>query len=224
MVVCNSTTNVNDLVNDWIIDSGATDHMTATLSLRTNVKKVSSYPDIKLPTGATTEISHVGDMCLDNGLKLSGVLYVPQFSHNLLSIHKLAQDNDCQVMFYPNRCLIIHSATKAIRGNGLLKNGLYYLVCSSHKECNNVVTKKSDYALWHYRLGHAPMAKILSIPEVKQLIQRVSSHVCVTCPMVRFVKLPFELSTSHSDTAFELVHADIWGTYRVHTRGSIGIF
>lgn len=42
--------------------------------------------------------------------------------------------------------------------------------------------------------------------------------------MARFTKLPFQVSTSHAKEAFELVHADIWGPYRVHTRGKYKFF
>lgn len=100
MAVCNTITVVDEDVDTWIMDSGATDHMTATLCLLSNVKEMSSHQTIKLPTGDTSMISHIGDVLLSNGLKLNEVLYVPKFNHNLLSIHKLAHDNKCQVVFF----------------------------------------------------------------------------------------------------------------------------
>ena len=45
------------------------------------------------------------------------------------------------------------------------------------------------------------------------------SGVCVVCPMAKFTKLPCTLSTSHADDIFHLIHIDIWGAYRVETRG-----
>lgn len=57
----------------------------------TNVKQALATFIIALPTGATVLITYIGDVVLRNGLKLTKVLYVPQFNHNLLSIHKLVE-------------------------------------------------------------------------------------------------------------------------------------
>lgn len=209
------------------MDSGATDHMTATLRLLTNVKEVSTHQTIKLPTGDTAVISHIGDVTLSNGLTLNEVLYVPKFNHNLLSIHKLAHDNDCQVVFYPEKCLMLDSISNEAKGMGILKNGLYYMACDSDKECNQITTAQTDsseYAIWHNRLGHAPMSKIMSISTVKNHISSVPPHICITCPIARFTKLPFNSSLSHAGSNFELIHADIWGPYKVHTRGKYRYF
>lgn len=94
-------------IDEWIIDSGASDHMTASLENLINVKRIPANYTINLPTGDTAVITHIGDVILPNGLKLANVLYVPQFHHNLLSIHKLALDNKCQVMFHPNSFVIL---------------------------------------------------------------------------------------------------------------------
>ena len=67
---------------------------------------------IKLPTGASTPITHIGDVVLPNGLKLFNILYFPQFNHNLLSIHKLAKDINCNVTFHLKGCVIVDSVSK----------------------------------------------------------------------------------------------------------------
>lgn len=214
---------------EWIVDSGATDHMTGSLSVLSNVHTAPSHYTIKLPTGDVAEIAHVGDIILKNGLKLLGVLHVPSFQHNLLSIHKLAHDNKCQVMFHPEKCLIIQNQTNEVQGIGYLRFGLYYI--SEHtgkaaKECYNSVSssKLLDYGIWHNRLGHAPSAKIMLIDHVKNQIKTVPSHVCVTCPLTKFTKLPFSLSDSHAEAVFDMVHMDIWGPYKVSTRGKYMYF
>lgn len=226
MAICNTVT-VGSVAGAWIIESGATDPMTATLSLLSNVTEVSNHQLIMLPTGDTAVITHRGDVILKNGMKLTGVLYVPKFNHNLLSIHKLAQDNDFQVMFYPEKCVLMESVTNEVRGIGLLNNGLYYLECPGvSKECNQVVIQygSSDYEVWHNRIGHASQSKIMSIPEVKSQISEVPTHVCVTYPMVRFTNLSYNSSSSHVVSLCSLVHANIWGPYKVPTRNKYKYF
>ncbi|XP_074342899.1 uncharacterized protein LOC141680621 [Apium graveolens] len=116
---------------EWIVDSGASDHLTCSLDNLVNVKVTPSTFTIKLPTGATTSISHIGDVILPNGLKLLDVLYVPLFTHNLLLIHKLAKDAQCDVLFQPSQCVVINSKIKKVIAKGVLKEGLYYMQCKT---------------------------------------------------------------------------------------------
>ena len=203
--------------NEWVVDSGATDHMTSSLSYLTNVKPAPLQSTIKLPTGAVTSITHIGDVTLKCGLKLLGVLYVPSFSHNLLSIHKLAQDNNCEVQFSSNTCTILSSNSQEVKAVGVLKDGLYFLTDQDGVECYNA-TQVSDSILWHNRLGHAPFPKLQLISALKDKVSMSSLPECVTCPVARFTNLPFHKSLSHAKEPFDLLHADIWGPYKVPTR------
>ena len=228
MVMCN-TVAVHQ--NEWVVDSGATDHMTSSLSYLTNIKPATAQCTIKLPTGAVASITHVGDVTLKCGLKLLGVLYVPSFSHNLLSIHKLAQDNGCEVQFSPDKCTIMSATSKLVQAVGVLKDGLYFLTDKVSNECYNVtqmpdknVTSESTTILWHNRLGHAPLPKIHLIPELQHKVSVRSLPECVTCPVARFTKLPFQKSLSHAKAPFDLLHADIWGPYKVPTRNKYRYF
>lgn len=54
------------------VEEGATNHMTGSLQLITEVSKPSQVMRIRLPTGETPEIAHVGAVMLCNGIKLRG--------------------------------------------------------------------------------------------------------------------------------------------------------
>lgn len=223
MVTCYLSVKNN---NAWIIDSGASDHMTFTLERMMNVQPVSSDLIIKLSTGATTKITHTGDITLHNGLVLRKVFYVPQFKNNFLSIHKLSQDNACVVNFHPTGCTIIDAQTNHVKAVGTLQSGLYYMkedICFSTVNMDNAVTAESNYTLWYNRLGHAPMSKLKFIPYLNSL-QQPTDKVCVTCPMSKFTKLPFDLSKSHVAESFALIHVDTWGPYKMATRGKYKFF
>jgi len=68
-------------------------------------------------------------------------------------------------------------------------------------EC--VVSKET---LWHLRLGHAPLSKI---KDIAGSTKNVFDEICLTCPMSKFFKLPFNSRTSKTHHIFEIVHMDI---------------
>lgn len=71
--------NVTD--STWIIDSGASGHMTGNFSILSGTVRCRSEARINLPTGHTSGITHSGCVKLENEM-----VYVPDFKHNLMSV------------------------------------------------------------------------------------------------------------------------------------------
>ena len=66
--------------NKWIIDTGATDHITPQLNLLTDIQTCEAT--LQLPNGATTSITHIGNIVLNSTIALTNVLVVPSFAYN----------------------------------------------------------------------------------------------------------------------------------------------
>jgi len=75
----------------WIIDSGATDHITPNLQYFSSYSPFSQESFIVMPNGKHAKVHHIGTIQLTPSLTLSNALHVPEFHYNLLSASKLAK-------------------------------------------------------------------------------------------------------------------------------------
>ncbi|KAL2944617.1 Retrovirus-related Pol polyprotein from transposon RE2 [Bienertia sinuspersici] len=114
--------------NEWLLDSGATHHITGCLEYLQNARKGEFNSKIHLPNGGTAEVTHVGEVELKNGLKLKNVIYAPHFQHNLISVQKLSQQEDCEVIFTQEHCMIKDRSSPYVLGVGRMVKGVYHLV------------------------------------------------------------------------------------------------
>jgi hypothetical protein len=66
-------------------------------------------------------------------------------------------------------------------------------------------------SVWHRRLGH-PGPAVLSSLKRKNLIScnKVDQTLCHACQLGKHARLPFNTSTSHTVSPFEIVHCDVW--------------
>ncbi|CAN1791212.1 Retrovirus-related Pol polyprotein from transposon TNT 1-94 [Linum perenne] len=69
------------------------------------------------------------------------------------------------------------------------------------------------FDLWHFRLGHSALD---CLPDLVKSKKNSSFH-CKVCPLAKQKRLKFPVSASYAQTAFALIHIDIWGPYSVPT-------
>jgi len=92
-VFCHSISFFN---REWIIDLGASDHMTSSFSSFHNTQLLNQPCPISLPNGDIVSITHTGIL----RISLPNVLYVPSFKFNLLSINKLTSTLNYVAIFF----------------------------------------------------------------------------------------------------------------------------
>lgn len=110
----------------WIIDSGATDHMTPDsrdLVDRTEPRRTSVYN----ANGIAHPVTGAGRVPIGPSLSLSHTLLVPSLSHRLLSVSQLTADLGCCLLIYPDFCLFQDILTKETIGRGTKRDGLYFV-------------------------------------------------------------------------------------------------
>ncbi|KAJ0034274.1 hypothetical protein Pint_25490 [Pistacia integerrima] len=89
----------------WMVDTGATDHITHSLSCFDTYKQIKPIL-VTLPNGSKITAQYAGTVCLNNQLILTDVLYLPEFSFNLISVTKLTSSINCCLIFQSSCCLI----------------------------------------------------------------------------------------------------------------------
>ncbi|GKB70266.1 pyridoxal 5'-phosphate synthase-like subunit PDX1.2 [Tanacetum coccineum] len=90
-----------DLKIDWIVDTGASDHMSPNLHLFHSIRVLKRPIKIRLPDGTSKWVEKVGHIRINSSLTLHNVFYVPDFKVNLLSVGKLLQTQSLIVVFLP---------------------------------------------------------------------------------------------------------------------------
>ena len=111
---------------DWLLDSGATDHMTfdpADLSHHSSPRHTS----IENANGMISPVTRARSVTLSPSLHLSNTLLVPSLSHKLLFVSQITTELNCVVPMFSNFYLIQDILTKEIIGCGTKKGGLYYM-------------------------------------------------------------------------------------------------
>jgi len=83
-----------------------------------NMSKISPI-QVTLPNGSLMETNSSGRVKLINELIVENVLFVPEFTVNLISMAKLCMEQDCTLIFKPGIC-IIHEES-VMRKIGLAK-------------------------------------------------------------------------------------------------------
>ena len=120
----------------WIIDSGATDHMTFD-SRQVSPVKPSSQKFVSTANGNTTLVIGEGSLTLIDTLNLDSVLVVPYLDYNLLSVSQITAALSCIVVFWPEFCVIKYIQTRQTIGCGIKRGKLYYLDLQS-KDTNKL--------------------------------------------------------------------------------------
>lgn len=213
--------------NEWVIDSGATSHMTSNRHILENKER----GDSKVVTTANNDkiVSNIkGDVfAMGRTIRFEDVMNVPGLMTNLLSVSKVCS-KDFVVVFDKNCCKVFKKDDVTVGCKPMLtaplKQGLYVL----DKEAAMVLTSPPDTAptsafeLWHRRLGH------LSRPLMEKLkgladglsYGAVSTEPCECCCKGKECVKKFpKRKGKRACELLDLVHSDLAGPMEVESLG-----
>ena len=211
----------------WIVDSGASRHMTSNKNVLADYCEFDVPETVMLGDGRRVQALGCGRVRISvetcRGKKatmIGGVLYVPKLACNLFSVRAVTQKGHI-VQFGQNCCWI-----KKIRGTvitrGSLVNRMYQLNCETEPTDHSMSVadasvnddKRRQLNLWHQRLGH------LNVQQLKQAVTKChikgidlsDSDFCEGCVEGKMSRYPFKpVGVIKSTRKLKLVHSDVCG-------------
>ena len=97
---------------EWVIDFGATDHMTGNSSLFSTFQSQPSPSTVTLADGSHSCVLGSSTIVSTPSIPLTSVLSLPNFSFNLMFVSKLTRTLKCYISFFPDFCLFQDLMTK----------------------------------------------------------------------------------------------------------------
>lgn len=225
--------------SEWILDSGASDHMTFDGSNFVSFQPFDVPRIVKLGDVGEIESLGVGELLMASKLngreklfKMSKVLLVPKLRRKLISIGSATSKN-YEGEFIKDKFILRNSQGEPLL-TGRRQGNLYLASVRECKKTNasaalNVqscnMEVESNLKLWHERLGHVSRSTIVQMKKVgavegleqcsfpsdaKASDRKVIN--CESCCQAKLARQPIPLS--HSDRASrvgQVMHADICG-------------
>jgi len=178
------------LKSPWLIDSGASTHMTGDEHILERTANIPSVV-VDLPNGAKTVATKQGTSLLGKNLVLKHTLLVPSLRCNLLSVSRICKDLNCTVLFDENTCILQDRTTRIPIGMGKQRHGVYYFQGTQEKE-ERVCTAMARQ-LWHYRMGHPSKRAMPTTMRFSSSDQNFDKY-CETCMRAKQTRIKFALS------------------------------
>ena len=208
---------------EWVVDSGATTHMTWDKGVFVTYAVMEDMPSVRLGDGRTVKAEGKGSVCLrirdnkqaERKISLSSVLFVPDLSCNLFSVRDIT-DKGNRMMFDDITCNVITRGDIVI-ASGYKRGNLYVLDGTADRQPDEaLVAAQPSSDLWHQRLAHVNdkmLDKLVSCDvsgvDLKTVEPRSFCEGCVQGKATKHKPKP--LGEIRSTRRLEKVHSDVCG-------------
>ncbi|CAI0407574.1 unnamed protein product [Linum tenue] len=156
--------NVIDYENDWIVDSGCSNHMTGDEQKLLNVSEYKGGRVVVTANNSKLPITHIGETLItprfgDQQVELSNVYHVHGMRKNLMSVSQLTAYGN-YVVFGPRDVKVYRSLqpTSDLIMQGQKLESVY--VMSAEAAYVDKTRRNETTSLWHARLGHVVYQKL----------------------------------------------------------------
>lgn len=208
--------------SEWILDSGATEHMCSQKEKFIELTPVKSQ--VEIANAEKIEVAGVGSIllkptseCSDETFLLANVLYVPKLDSNLLSAGRI-EEMGITVCFQDGKAVMRDPKQGKVILTAHRQDRLYKIKEITHKACFSKYEK-----LMHRRLGHFHKDAIKKlVKEDKPGKEEASDegNICSTCILGKMKKSPFPKGEAErASRPLELIHSDVAGPIKPTSKG-----
>ncbi|KAG8377191.1 hypothetical protein BUALT_Bualt08G0002500 [Buddleja alternifolia] len=168
---------------DWIIDSGASYHITPHRDMFTSYTS-GNFGRVRMANHGVTEVIGMGNINLETDtacrLILRDVRHIPDIRLNIISNGKL--DDDGYVSNFGEGKWKLTKGS-LITAKGKKKNSLYLMQAKLSNGEVNAAVNNSSIELWHKRLGHLSQKGMQLLAKKKLLpdVNGIELQTCVDC-------------------------------------------
>ena len=211
--------------SSWVLDSGATSHMTSNPDCLTRIHKKEGY--VKIGDGSRIRIEGVGDIKLalskSSTIILRDCLYVPSLGKLSLLLVRKCQKNGLHVVGHddilevqkPNGAVICHGKDV---GNGLFELQMQH-DGNQHGKLQHDEHAIITYRQWHDALGHPAFIAPTLYADGDLIPSRPSNFHCKECSLAKSTHRKPAKLRSKSTRSFELIHTDLSGKFSTQSLG-----
>lgn len=238
----------NDEYSGWILDSGANEHMSGTLSLFSSYKKLKTPRSVRFGDGNIRQAIGMGDIKLTvvishklyQDVLIKNVWYVPYLRRNLVS-QSLMMQRGMIGEIGPDKVTMINPTSGKVLFHAFRKGGLLHLWLKNNELGLTMETciaessdhKKKELTLWHERLVHNNLANIedmsklnsvIGLPDLSGSNQKEDTSndkiKCVSCNLGKQHRKTFpERMQPRATKIGQRLHIDMCGPIGVATLG-----
>ena len=230
-------TSVGVNIDDWVIDSGASRHLTPESQHLQNYRSVAPNTSVIFVNGQQARAVGQGEVILKvkipggtQQVELKNVLHVPEATVSLFSTRQ-ATAGGAEVSFRNDRCTVLHQGRVYMEGISQ-EDGLM-VINQVRRQPGVALTARASHEtpeLWHRRYGHLGYDNLVKLKEQNMVEgiavsasefkqQKQENPFCETCTLAKQHRLPFPESDSQSSIQLELVHMDVCGPIQVTSAG-----
>lgn len=204
---------------EWVIDSGASEHMCNDQKLFCTLKNLENPVQIAVAKkNENLTATMIGDIALKSivdgtvtNITMKDVLFVPDLTCNLFSVNKIMEKDMTTVMKGNNVTIKRNNETIAV---GVKKGKLFYLNFPLDMSKSLVAESNIDNNLWHKRLGHLSkgyMEKLCTMVDGICLDNKNNNENCEVCVISKQTRVPHKNERIRAKRPLELIHSDICG-------------
>ncbi|RVW61368.1 Retrovirus-related Pol polyprotein from transposon TNT 1-94 [Vitis vinifera] len=187
----------------WIVDTGASDHMTGDAAILQNYKPSNGHSSVHIADGSKSKIAGTGS------IKLTKDLYLDSVLHDLKSGKMIGSAELCSGLYLLSCGQFSNQVSQAscVQSQSMSE--------SFNSVSNSKVNKDSEIIMLHYRLGHPSFVYLAKLFPKLFINKNPASYHCEICQFAKHTRTVYPQIPYKPSTVFSLVHSDVWGPSRI---------